>query len=1642
MTQEPKAKPAAHTPEPAPKVRRWLVRIGVALGVLLVGLVVATPWIASSSLARDYAVSSLNGTLRGKFSVERVSTSWLGPTEVWGFRARDPEGRDVLTVAHARISKGLLGLARTWQSLGDGSVESARMTLYEDADGGLSLVRAFSLRAPTPPTGRPYPAVRVKARLTDVLLKIVRADNASWELTRIEGDAEMDTLGRYKADLSARTEGAGKLHLTADVGDLLRKNVFDLFGSTSNVKVTTEEPVEAGPLLALLGLKDTRATLQIEELRANIGKGSTDLRYGVRLEKLRPAKPDAPGRPISATLSGIVSGNFGNNEGSMAGTLNLSGDPGTFSVETLYRRSQLPLDFSLAGIMDACVSGDPRGLPDVHVEANGFLDLGALGQAAPALLGLQPGVAVTSGRLDVRNLRFFTRDKISHDPDNPDRNTIEPPSAEGSVEFKDLVAVRNSTEVRIEPASFDFSMRLVPDKGLEVRRAELKSAFATVAAAGTRETFAARFDADLARLYAQIRPVFDLGAFELDGRLKGELVAVRPSDNELGIERINADARSLLFRQGERRLAVDAATLSAKGLLRLEGQKPVRYEVTESAVDIDCTTVGRFTGWADVKTGAFHADATLDRADVGNVLGKLSALKVGSGPLARWGGRVATQLTLDRAGDNAPIVSTGALTAHDLTLDGVALPVTDATAEWKNAALGGGYDNLTLPSVAVKSSILAAGGDVSLAWGKEFTASGKGRVIAHLGQVLPIVSRAAGMKGIPDVAGALDWTGEMRLAPGELAVKSTSTFSDLVLRVGDRVERAAKATVVEDTRTFFKDGGIVRLEAAGVTFDIPGKLVGSASGWAERAGPFDAKLDLAPADVAFADAWLRAFGVNALSRWGGSVDVKATARREAPDKPILSEGSATARDARLDGKPLGLDSTAVTWNQAELASTFDALKVAAVGMVSDAASAKGLDVAANWSKDFELSGKLSVKADAKRTLDALQALTGSKSMPPLTGWVAWAGDARTTPLRLVKGTEVSFDGQGEVRNAQLSVGGAPRDIGTGTFTETMQLAFRDGKPSTLNVPKADLRFEGKLIGSGTLTYDFVSGAFKTTADVEQADVATAADWADGFGISQLKRYAGTAQIKATASRASDQAPLLSDGSAVVRGVRVKGKPVPNIPDVTVEWRGAALALAAPGKDFEAKSVTLTTVPLKMTAEDIWGRLGDAPLAKGKLSLTADLAAVQPGFVQVSEIAGLPEFAGKLTYAGVLDTTGRVTSLDGKSVIENFRLGTGPTAFADPKVMIDARAEIDPFANNLGLNRLIITSTPVVVTASGLIRNYKTDRQIDLRGEYGGAWERILPLAYQFYPSLRGRVLLSGPTGGPFTLKGSLNALSTKAPYLRPGLEGTARVGWNAAEVTVLDYPFRFGPATLDASMKDGKVTLPPTPVPAAPAGNGRLVLAGTLDLTSDPPVFRVPGRQVLVENFKIDREFAAKMLNRFNPVFGGDAEGRTTVAVQDLVAPLSEEAAKTGLSGSGRIELAQLKVDARGFLGEILKLLDLAPDAQYAIPPTGADFLLSKGRVEYHDFRLQVSEKSDLRFSGSVGLFDDHLDMVVSVPAGSGVLERVGVRGKLAERLAGGRIEIPIGGSRRAPKLDLGEMLKRLTIGAFGRLLGGEDKPK
>ncbi len=119
----------------------------------------------------------------------------------------------------------------------------------------------------------------------------------------------------------------------------------------------------------------------------------------------------------------------------------------------------------------------------------------------------------------------------------------------------------------------------------------------------------------------------------------------------------------------------------------------------------------------------------------------------------------------------------------------------------------------------------------------------------------------------------------------------------------------------------------------------------------------------------------------------------------------------------------------------------------------------------------------------------------------------------------------------------------------------------------------------------------------------------------------------------------------------------------------------------------------------------------------------------------------------------------------------------------------------------------------------------------------------------------------------------------------------------------------------------------------------------------------------------------------------------------------------------------------------------------------GVDFVIENGKVKYDNFKLYFTGGLELNFHGSVGLADDSMDLYVGVPLQAPLLKELGILNMLGERaslLSDTRIDIPLAGSSKAPKLNLAgvnvqEILKKSgqkVLESPGSILDSILKPK
>ena len=290
------------------------------------------------------------------------------------------------------------------------------------------------------------------------------------------------------------------------------------------------------------------------------------------------------------------------------------------------------------------------------------------------------------------------------------------------------------------------------------------------------------------------------------------------------------------------------------------------------------------------------------------------------------------------------------------------------------------------------------------------------------------------------------------------------------------------------------------------------------------------------------------------------------------------------------------------------------------------------------------------------------------------------------------------------------------------------------------------------------------------------------------------------------------------------------------------------------------------------------------------------------------------------------------------------------------------------------------------------------------------------------------------------------------PKLTPvyrGMDANTSPGWQTARL----LGFELGQARVPVTFAQGKVVVPRTQIPAT--GGGTINIGATVDMAPAEPQLHMPGELTVFKEVQINKEVGQKVLSRVNPVFDQllSLQGRITLVTRDIDVPLGEAIKKRG-TGSGHMDLSELQIEPAGFMGKLLELGGLG--GKQLVKVGAVDFVIKDGALKYDNFTMSFGKDFDLRFRGAVR-FDDSVDMFVSVPVKAALLKKLGVGGdakKYAELLDGVRVEIPVLGTRKNPKLDLAKvdvkpliqkatesLLKKEGGGLFKDLLkGGKSK--
>lgn len=816
---EPEAKGAggANGPPPPPKRRRWrrrLVLVAAGLLALLLLLVAAAPFALSTPAGRGLVLSLANARLAGTIDVQSLSLSWFGHNELRELRVLDPQGREVLSVARVSLSRSLLGLATGPYTLGEAAIDSPRATLYVDANNDISLVQALRFKGAAPPPAEseagPPPGLRGALRLRDGALKLVRPGGETLEVARISAQADIDTFNKLAGSFELALAEGGALAAEARIQNLFRDGRLDLEHAEGEVTLKTRGPADLAKITAALA-PDAAVAGAVElsiHGRASAGELNADLRASATRLIARRAEGASP---LNASLTGRI-----RRQGeSLAGEADLAGDAGTIQLAATYRPSQSAIAVGVDQVLAAILNGEPLDAPEFTLEASGALDLVKLDRALPGLLPLREGQRLTAG--EVRIERVAVRGGKQ-------------PAASGAVELRNVAGVQDGQQIRLEPIALSVDAALEPGRGVQVRRAEMKSSFARLEAAGDPSALRADFDADLARLHRELGQFVDLSSVQLAGQLRGSL-DVKRSEAERVDASLSASGSQIRIAGGDRTFALARGTLESRGGLRMPGGKPALVEVSKADLNLDDRVQLAAGGSFDLATQGFSVTVEMSRGDLGYAAERAAA--IGVPELARYGGSVALTARAERRAAGEPIQGDGSLLASDLTADGASLIDGDAQLGWSGVSFAPDGKTAAVASASLVSS--AARIDAStIHWrtGGTIEASADVRASADLAKTFAAVARVAKLDSPPRVGGKLSLELKAASGGGRVTLTGAGGVDELAVGAGEQTVREARVDLGFGA-TLDSSADRLQLERASVR---SGPLTADASGTIEKLG--------------------------------------------------------------------------------------------------------------------------------------------------------------------------------------------------------------------------------------------------------------------------------------------------------------------------------------------------------------------------------------------------------------------------------------------------------------------------------------------------------------------------------------------------------------------------------------------------------------------------------------------------------------------------------------------------------------------------------------------------------------------------------------------------------------------------------------
>ena len=396
--------------------------------------------------------------------------------------------------------------------------------------------------------------------------------------------------------------------------------------------------------------------------------------------------------------------------------------------------------------------------------------------------------------------------------------------------------------------------------------------------------------------------------------------------------------------------------------------------------------------------------------------------------------------------------------------------------------------------------------------------------------------------------------------------------------------------------------------------------------------------------------------------------------------------------------------------------------------------------------------------------------------------------------------------------------------------------------------------------------------------------------------------------------------------------------------------------------------------------------------------------------------GPAEMAGNGRASGDLRRTAE--GLEGTIAAELHGLASLP-AGDDPAIRLNLKASYRSDADRLDLAAMTLAIPYAGLDAAGSLSDLTGRRLVDLKGTLTPDWEAITAmLARKIDPGVQ----LSGGSR-PFRVHAALGDGS--ADEVRKTLEGELGVDLTEARF----FGLRLGPTPLVFRSKGGEIALDPID---ASLNEGRIHLEPEFVQEVEGGATLRLGESSTVRDVRINDAVSHRVLSFVAPVLdrATRASGSVSVAIDHAEFPLGARGGRTA-NVEGSVVFQDVEFAPGPLVDELNRMIGRNDPRSLRLDEPVA-LTIADRRVYQRGLAIPLGNLTRIELEGWVD-FDRNLALTASVPVTSAMVANIPL---LNEIVAGTRIEVPIGGTLDAPKVDRGAAnlaLKDLGKDLLGR---------